>query len=124
MAKIPAHHGKDEHYHGRLSSWTFLSGDLDAVPLDAQDFVYADPPYDVEFTQYSRAGFAWEDQCRTAELLARHAGPVVLVNQATDRIKELYRQLGYTLRFLEAPRRISCTGDRKPALEVLATRNL
>jgi hypothetical protein len=49
---------------------------------------------------------------------------VVLVNQATDRIERLYRQLGYTLRFLEAPRRISCTGNRKPALEVLATRNL
>ena len=113
-----------EHYRGRLSSWTFLSGDLDAVPLDAQDFVYADPPYDVEFTQYSQGGFAWEDQCRTAAILARHAGPVVLVNQATDRIERLYRQLGYTLRFLEAPRRISCTGDRKPALEVLATRNL
>ena len=33
-----------EHYRGRLSSWTFLSGDLEAVPLDARDFVYADPP--------------------------------------------------------------------------------
>ena len=113
-----------EHYRGRLSSWTFLSGDLDAVPLDAQDFVYADPPYDVEFTQHSQGGFAWEDQCRTATILARHAGPVVLVNQATDRMERLYRQLGYTLRFLEAPRRISCTGNRQPALEVLATRNL
>jgi len=58
------------------------------------------------------------------ELLARHAAPVVLVNQATDRIQTLYLELGYTLRFLEAPRRISCPGDRQPALEVLATRNL
>ena len=31
---------------------------------------------------------------------------------------------GYALRFLHAPRRISCTGDRTPAREVLATRNL
>jgi DNA adenine methylase len=48
----------------------------------------------------------------------------VLSNQASPRIVALYRKLGYGLRFLAAPRRISCTGDRTPAREVLATRNL
>ena len=113
-----------EPYRRRFSNWTFTSDDLEAVPLEAGDFVYADPPYDVEFTQYSRGGFDWDDQRRTAVSLASHAGPVVLVNQATSRIKKLYRGLGYRLRLLKAPRRISCTGDRKPALEVIATRNL
>ena len=42
-------------------------------------FVYADPPYDVEFTAYSAGGFGWEDQVRTATVLTRHPGPVVLV---------------------------------------------
>lgn len=51
-------------------------------------------------------------------------GPVVLVNQATPRIKRLYRALGYELRLLDAPRRINCTGDRTPAKEVLALRNV
>jgi DNA adenine methylase len=46
------------------------------------------------------------------------------VNQATPRISELYRALGYTVRYLDAPRRISCTGDRSPAKEILATRNI
>ena len=54
-----------------------------SLRLDPGDFVYADPPYDVGFTQYARDGFSWVDQERTAELLARHPGPVVLVNQAT-----------------------------------------
>jgi DNA adenine methylase len=49
---------------------------------------------------------------------------MVIVNQATPRIEELYRGLGYRLQHLEAPRRISCTGDRTRAREVLATRNL
>jgi DNA adenine methylase len=49
---------------------------------------------------------------------------VILVNQATNRIKDLYASLGYTLNYLDAPRRISCNGDRSPAPEVLATRNL
>jgi DNA adenine methylase len=94
------------------------------VPLESHDFVYADPPYDVEFTRYGKEGFAWDDQERTAEWLARHRGPVVLVNQATERIESLYRRLGYSVRFLDAPRRISCTGDRTPAREILASRNL
>ena len=37
---------------------------------------------------------------------------------------KLYRKLGFRLRYLNAPRSISRTGDRTPAREVLATRNL
>jgi DNA adenine methylase len=111
-------------YQRTFARWTFTVGDFGAVPLHPSDFVYADPPYDVEFTQYSQGGFSWADQERTAEWLARHPGPVVLVNQATPRIKRLYRELGYELRFLDAPRRINCTGDRTPAKEVFALRNL
>ena len=36
----------------------------------------------------------------------------------------LYRRLRYALHYHDAPRRISCNGDRTPAREVLATRNL
>lgn len=111
-------------YATAFAGWDFTSGAFDAVPLEPDDFVYADPPYDVQFTQYSKEVFAWRDQLRTAEWLARHPGPVVLSNQATPRICAAYESLGYTLTFLQAPRRISCTGDRTPAREVLATRNL
>src|SRR5438093_53936 len=107
-----------------LADWTFSSTDVEAVPVDHDDFVYADPPYDVEFTQYAKDGFAWEDQERTAVWLSKHRGPVVLVNQATARVEKLYRRLAYNVRFLEAPRRISCTGDRTPAREIMGTRNV
>jgi DNA adenine methylase len=46
------------------------------------------------------------------------------VNQATDRIETLYRKLGFVVWFLDAPRRISCTGDRTPAREILGVRHL
>jgi DNA adenine methylase len=111
-------------FRERFEDWTFSNVDVEAVPLLADDFVYADPPYDVEFTHYAKGGFSWSDQLRTAQWLAAHSGPVVLVNQATDRIEDLYRQLGYSIRFLEAPRRISCTGDRTPAREIMATRHV
>ena len=58
------------------------------------------------------------------EWLARHRGPCVLMNQATPRILDLYRKLGYEVHLLDAPRRISCNGDRTPAREVLALRNV
>ena len=111
-------------YRPVFSRWEFSSVDFEALRLKAGDFVYADPPYDVPFTQYARARFTWDDQVRAAEWLARHEGPVVLSNQATPRVVALYRRLGYDVQFLAAPRRISCTGDRTPAREVLATRNL
>lgn len=111
-------------YREVFAEWILANTDFEAVPLQKDDFVYADPPYDVEFTQYAKDGFSWHDQERTARWLARHAGPVVLVNQATARMEELYRGLGYAVGFLNAPRRISCTGDRTPAREIIATRNL
>jgi DNA adenine methylase len=111
-------------YRDVLASWTFASGDVADVPIEPRDFVYADPPYDVEFTAYSRGGFSWDDQVRTAELVARHTGPAILVNQATTRIESLYRRLGFRLEYLEAPRRISCDGLRVPAREVVALRNV
>lgn len=111
-------------YQQAFASWDFQNRDFETLPLGKDDFVYADPPYDVEFTQYSQGGFSWDDQVRVAEWLARHRGPAVLVNQATPRIVELYQALGFDVQFLNAPRRISCTGDRTPAREVLATRKL
>jgi DNA adenine methylase len=111
-------------YRDVLARWTFTQGDIGSVALASGDFVYADPPYDVPFTHYARGGFSWDDQVRAAERLAVHDGPVVLVNQATTRIVDLYGSLRFQLRYLQAPRRISCTGDRAAAREVLATRNL
>jgi len=111
-------------YRAVFAGWEFHLGDFEDLPLTSADFIYADPPYDVEFTKYAKEGFTWDDQVRTAKWLAAHKGPVVLVNQATDRICKLYARVGFNLSFLDAPRRINCTGDRSPAREVLAMRNL
>jgi DNA adenine methylase len=111
-------------YRAIFARFELTNADFENTALCRDDFVYADPPYDVEFTQYSRGGFGWDEQQRSAEWLAKHPGPVVLSNQRTERIEKLYRQLGFAIIPLTAPRLISCTGDRTPAKEVLATRNL
>jgi len=113
-----------EEYRPVLQGWLLATGDFADLRLEPSDFVYADPPYDVDFTAYAPGGFGWEDQQRLARRLARHPGPVVLANQATQRIEALYMDLGFEVRRLNAPRRISSDGDREDAIEVLATRNL
>lgn len=110
-------------YQAAFHHWEFSIGDFADVKLEPSDFVYADPPYDVDFRQYSMQGFPWEDQVRLAKWLVGHPGPVVLSNQATARVVELYGDLGFELQFLDGPRRISCDGNRAPAHEVLAYRN-
>jgi len=109
-------------YKRVFQEWELTTGDFEGVPLDPDDFVYADPPYDVEFTQYSKEGFSWGDQVRLARWLTKHPGPVVLSNQATKRVCRLYTDLGYELRILDAPRLIGCKGDKTPATGVLALR--
>lgn len=111
-------------YRHALADWEFAQGDFEKLRLKDDDFVYADPPYDVPFTHYSKEGFDWDDQVRLVEWLDRHRGPVVISNQATDRVLKLYNANGYATKLLRAPRMINCTGDRTKAVEVLATKNL
>lgn len=113
-----------EQYREVLGDWDFRCGDFEDISLKSDDFVYADPPYDVQFTSYAKQRFTWEEQKRAAQWLAKHPGPVVLSNQATPRVLDLYKRLDFALKYLPAPRMISCTGDRTRAQEVLATRNV
>jgi DNA adenine methylase len=108
-----------------LSKWHFSNQDFEKLILTDQDFIYADPPYDVQFRQYSKHGFEWDDQVRLAQWLAKFDGPTVLSNQATPRVRELYQDLGFKLKIIDAPRTISCKGtQRKKVKEVLALRNI
>jgi DNA adenine methylase len=107
-----------------FANWEFTVGDFEQLAIEADDFIYADPPYDVPFTQYSKEGFTWEDQVRLAKWLKDHPGPVVLSNQATPRIIELYETLGFSLAYYDAPRLINCTGNRSSVKEVLATKGV
>jgi DNA adenine methylase len=108
-----------------LQEWDFTIGDFADMDYQKSDFVYADPPYDDAFTGYSKGGFGYADQKRLAERLAAHPGPVVLSNHATDDMLGLYRELGFDVsRRFDAPRMIHCFGDRTPAQEVVAVRNI
>lgn len=110
-------------YQTVFQHWDFQCGDFEKINITDKSFIYADPPYDVEFRQYSAGGFSWEDQERLGEWLVKQNVPAIASNQATERIIKLYKKLGFTVKTLPAPRRISCTGDRTPAMEMLAIFN-
>lgn len=111
-------------YQGILFPWNFSNEDFQDISLQGDEFIYADPPYDVNFTRYNAQNFTWEDQVRLAEWLSVHRGPVVASNQATERVLKLYNSLGFKIRILSAPRRIACNGNRKPAREMLALKGI
>jgi DNA adenine methylase len=112
-------------YQKQLNKWVFSQKDFQELEILDNDFIYADPPYDVQFRQYSQQGFSWDDQERLAEYLSKHKGPVVLSNQATGKVKKLYKSLGFKLHYLDAPRRISCKpSGRHEVKEVLALRGI
>ena len=112
-----------EPYKAVFENWQFKLGDFEKLDISEPSIIYADPPYDVEFRQYSAGGFSWDDQERLAKWLSEQTNPVIASNQATKRILHLYESLGFMTRQLKAPRRISCTGDRTPAMEMLALKN-
>lgn len=108
-------------YKQQFANWTFVNGDFERLEiLRDQSLCYIDPPYDSSFTHYSSGGFDWDDQVRLAEWAASIGCPTIISNLATKRICALYRSLGFKLRYLQAPRSISCNGAREKAREVLA----
>lgn len=108
----------------RIKKWKLVCGDFSKIRVNKTDFLYVDPPYDVEFRNYSGNDFHWEEQERLVKHLSKYECPVVISNQATDRIVDLYEKYDYKVFLIDAPRMISCNGDRTRAQEVLATRNM
>jgi DNA adenine methylase len=111
-------------YKQMFANWQFTCGDFANLSLNSTDLIYADPPYDDGFTKYSQDDFTWTDRVRLVEWLARHSGVVILSDRATDRVVNLCQEYEFKIYPIEAPRRIACNGDRRPAQEIIAVRGV
>lgn len=84
---------------------TFISGDFEKVEkyVNENDFIYFDPPYDVEkeengFVDYTKLGFNRDDQIRLKNLCDRlitKGAKVAISNSKTKFILNLYRDDEY-----------------------------
>lgn len=116
-------------YRVAFANWEFTNLDFEKVAIAPDDFIYADPPYDVVTTSgksfnYS-SKFDWDDQVRLAQFLASKPNPVVASNHATDRVIELYSDLGFMIATFYKTRAINCKGEGRKvgAIEMLASKN-
>lgn len=62
-----------------------------SLTLTARDFIFLDPPYDTEFSDYEGRDFTKNDQTRLAEALKRTEAQFILIIKNTDFIYNLYK---------------------------------
>lgn len=80
---------------GRLQNTTWRCGDFEpflreAAPIRS-DFVFVDPPYDSDFSDYDNLPFGSRDQERLQRVLDDLAASVMVVIKDTPMIRRLYR---------------------------------
>ena len=65
---------------------------MNALDLTENDFMFLDPPYDTEFSDYEGKAFTKLDQARLAVALKRTKAKFILVIKNTEFIHSLYEQ--------------------------------
>lgn len=63
----------------------------------ARDFVFLDPPYDTDFSDYENRSFGEKDQRRLADVLHETKAKFLLIIKNTPLISELYMNNGYAV---------------------------
>jgi len=71
---------------GNLDFETFLND----LKLKEDDFLFLDPPYDTEFSDYAQNAFGKDDQKRLADFLYKTKAKFILIIKETDFIKDIY----------------------------------
>lgn len=102
----------------------FMLGDFaDCVyTAEAGDFIFADPPYDNSFTDYTSAGFERDQQERVADMFKKLSDKgcyCMLTNHDTPLIRELYKD--YNIKVVDVRRSINRNGDNRKGKEVIIT---
>ncbi len=72
---------------------------LEQVKPTKKDFVFLDPPYDTEFSEYEGEAFTKLDQARLAVALSKTPAKFLLIIKNTPFIEALYSQNFYVRRF-------------------------
>lgn len=83
-----------EEVKSKLSTADIRNSDFEEVLKEtkATDFVFLDPPYDTEFSEYDGNAFGKEEQVRLRDALLKCPAKFMLVIKNTDFIYELYKE--------------------------------
>lgn len=110
-------------------NWQFHQEEFDGIlrKVEEKDFLFLDPPYYSEekgFVGYSGHPFGWTKQNQLIKAAQSKACPIVACNSSHPRIVQAYQDAGFQTHFISVARKVNSTGDRTPALEVLAFKNI
>ena len=72
------------------------------VPLTERDFMFLDPPYDSDFSDYEGNSFSQMDHIRLAETLSKTKAQFILIIKNTDFIASLYTDAAISRSFDKA----------------------
>lgn len=75
--------------HATLSNDDFEAF-LSTINLQPSDFIFLDPPYDSEFSEYDQNAFTRNDQKRLADFLLQSPAKWMVVIKETDFVHEIY----------------------------------
>lgn len=107
-----------------LQGVTIMNGSYALAPVEKNDWIYLDPPYDVwnsnSFTSYTDEDFSWDDQVSLKDWAkaATDAGArVLLSNHSTPRINELYKGKPFAISEIDVRRSINSKGDGRGAVK-------
>ena len=119
---VDADHHKD--VSKQIHDVVFLNGDFEdcVTTAGAGDFIFADPPYDNSFTDYTSAGFERDQQERVANMFKKLSDKgcyCMLTNHDTPLIRDLYKD--YNIKVIDVRRSINRNGNDRKGKEVIIT---
>ncbi|MBQ2903123.1 MAG: DNA adenine methylase [Clostridia bacterium] len=71
---------------------------LKRFKFNDEDFIFVDPPYDSEFSDYDGKTFDQDEQIRLAYQLSQIPAKIMIVIKNTDFIYNLYNDLGFNIK--------------------------
>lgn len=69
---------------------------INEVSPKSGDFMFLDPPYDTEFSEYDQNSFSKNDQTRLRDVLLESKANIMLVIKNTDFINSIYNHVKFT----------------------------
>lgn len=96
---------------------------LKAQDFEKDDFIFLDPPYDTDFSEYAQNVFDKSDQERLANTLLNIKGKWLLVIKYTEFIESLYDQPGVTIERFAKKYAVSFKNRNDQEAEHLVIRN-
>ena len=92
---------KNEKYQEYIKNTSIYNDDFETFVKNVNpgegDFIFLDPPYDTEFSEYAKNSFDKDDQARLANYLYNTKANFMLVIKSTPYILSLYENKGFNI---------------------------